>query len=98
MSSKLALAVILTVFLRPEAACTNDALTKQEETFLRLLPAAVNYSVNGTQLQIVTVDGGAMNYTSIPPQAPQGPTAVISGPLTFGAAVATPYTEPSVSQ
>ncbi len=59
------------------AACTSDALQKQEDTFLQLLPAAVSYSVNGSQLQILTVDGGTMNYSSIPPQAPTGPTAVI---------------------
>jgi heat shock protein HslJ len=64
-------------FSTTRAACTTDALTKQEETFLRLLPAAVSYAVSGTQLQVVTVDGGTMNFSSIPPQAPAGPTAVI---------------------
>lgn len=65
-------------FNTTRAACTSEALTQQEEIFLRLLPAAVSYSVNGTSLQIVTVDGGRMNFSSIPPQAPVGPTAVIS--------------------
>ncbi|MFN2135837.1 MAG: META domain-containing protein, partial [Candidatus Promineifilaceae bacterium] len=60
-----------------KAACTSDALARQEETFLRLMPAAVSYRVSGTQLQIVTADGGTMNFTSIPPQAPVPPTAVI---------------------
>ncbi len=64
-------------FSTTRAACASDALTKQEETFLRLLPAAVSYAVSGTQLQIVTVDGGTMNFSSIAPQAPAGPTAVI---------------------
>ena len=60
------------------AACAADALTKQEETFLRLLPAAVSYAVSGSQLQIRTVDGGTINFSAIPPQAPVGPTAVIN--------------------
>lgn len=64
-------------FSTTRAACSTDALTRQEETFLRLLPAAVSYAVSGSQLQIVTVDGGTMNFSSIPPQAPAGPTAVI---------------------
>ncbi len=64
-------------FTLTRAACASDALTKQEEMFLRLMPAAVNYAVSSTQLQIVTVDGGTMNFSSIPPQAPAGPTAVI---------------------
>ena len=64
-------------FTSTQAACASDALTNQEATFLRLLPAAVSYAVSGTQLQIVTVDGGTMNFTSVPPQAPVGPTAVI---------------------
>jgi heat shock protein HslJ len=67
-------------FSSTRAACASDALTKQEETFLRLMPAATNYSVNGNQLQIVTVDGGTINFSSIAPAAPKGPTAVISGP------------------
>ncbi|MCP4359729.1 MAG: META domain-containing protein [Chloroflexi bacterium] len=64
-------------FSTTRAACTSDALATQEETFLRLMPAAVSYAVYGTSLQILTVDGGTMNFTSIPPQAPAGPTAVI---------------------
>ena len=59
------------------AACASEALTTQEATFLRLMPAAVSYLVSGSQLQITTVDGGTMNFTSVPPQAPPGPTAVI---------------------
>ncbi|MFN2105389.1 MAG: META domain-containing protein, partial [Candidatus Promineifilaceae bacterium] len=42
------------------SACASDALTRQEEIFLRLMPAAVSYTVSGTQMQIVTVDGGTM--------------------------------------
>ena len=64
-------------FSTTRAACTSDALAKQEETFLRLMPAAVNYAVYGTSLQVLTADGGTMNFTSIAPQAPKGPTAVI---------------------
>jgi heat shock protein HslJ len=64
-------------FTSTRAACSTDALTRQEETYLRLLPAAVSYAVSGSQLQIVTVDGGTMNFSAIPPQAPVGPTAVI---------------------
>ena len=67
-------------FSSTRAACVSDALTKQEEAFLKLLPTAVSYSVNGNQLQIVTGDGGTMNFTSIPPAQPAAPTAVISGP------------------
>jgi heat shock protein HslJ len=62
-----------------KAACASDALTKQEETYLRLLPAATNYSVNGNQMQILTVDGLTINFSAIAPEAPQGPTAVIVG-------------------
>lgn len=65
-------------FSSTQAACVTEALTQQETTFLRLLPAAVSYAVNGTSLQILTVDGGTMNFSAIPPQAPAGPTAVIS--------------------
>ncbi len=64
-------------FSSTRAACSSDALTQQETTFLRLMPAAVSYAVHGTSLQILTIDGGTMNYSSIPPQAPAGPTAVI---------------------
>ena len=59
------------------AGCATDALTRQEEIFLRLMPAAVSYTVSGRQLQVVTVDGGVMNFSSVPPEAPAGPTAVI---------------------
>jgi heat shock protein HslJ len=62
------------------AACVSDPLTKQEEALLIFLPSAVSYTVIGTQMQIQTVDGSVINYTSIAPAQPAGPTAVISGP------------------
>lgn len=91
-------------FASTKAACPNDALAQQEAAFLRLMPAAVSYAVNGSQLQIRTVDGGTMNFTSIPPQAPQPPTAVINGPdlaetgqpLTFDGSQSTAGTAPIV--
>lgn len=64
------------------AACPSDALTQQQDVFTRLMVSAVSYSVNGSALQIRTVDGGTMNFTSNPPAAPVDPTAVISGPTT----------------
>ena len=70
-------ALAISGFTSTQAACASDALTKQEETYLRLMPAAVSYLVSGSQLQIVTVDGGTINFTAIPPEAPAGPTAVI---------------------
>jgi PKD repeat protein len=42
--------------------------------------SAVNYLVAGNQLSIITVDGGVMNFTSVPPAGPTGPTAVIQSP------------------
>lgn len=65
-------------FAATQAACASDELTQQEATFLRLLPAAVSYYVSGTTLQITSVDGGTMNFTSIPPAAPVPPTAVFN--------------------
>ena len=62
------------------AACASEALTKQEEALLVFLPSAVSYSVNGSQMQIQTVDGSVINYTSVPPTQPAGPTAAINGP------------------
>ncbi len=62
------------------AACPTDALTKQEEALLIFLPSAISYSVNGSSMQIQTVDGSVINYTAIPPAGPTGPTAVINGP------------------
>lgn len=62
------------------AACPSDALTQQQDAYSRLLVSATSYSVNGSALQIRTVDGGTMNFTSVPPVAPVSPTAVISGP------------------
>ncbi len=64
------------------AACPSDALTQQQDTFTRLMISAVSYSVNGSALQIRTVDGGTMNFTSNPPAAAVNPTAVINGPTT----------------
>jgi heat shock protein HslJ/chitodextrinase len=61
-------------------ACASEALTKQEEALLIFLPSAISYSVNGTSLQIQTVDGSVINYTAVPPAQPAGPTAAISGP------------------
>jgi len=62
------------------AACASDELAKQEETYLRLLPAATQYSVNSSQMQILTVDGMTINFSSVAPAAPLGPAAVIVGP------------------
>lgn len=62
------------------AACPSEELTRQEQTFTVLLQSAVRYSVNDSQLQIVTVDGGTMNFTLYAPAQPAGPTAVINGP------------------
>jgi heat shock protein HslJ len=61
-------------------ACPNDALSKQEQDFTILLQSAVNYLIAGDQLNVLTVDGGIMNFTSVPPAGPTGPTAAISAP------------------
>jgi heat shock protein HslJ len=62
------------------AACPSEDLTKQEEALLIFLPSAVSYTVIGNQMQIQTVDGSVINYTSIPPAQPTPPTAAINGP------------------
>ena len=61
------------------AACPTEALTKQEQALLIFLPSAISYSVNGSSMQIQTVDGSVINYTSLPPVTAGGPSAVISG-------------------
>ena len=67
-------------FTSTQAACATEDLTKQEEAMLIFLPSAIGYTIYGTSLQIQTVDGSTVNYTSIPPVQPIAPTAVISGP------------------
>ena len=65
------------------AACATDQLTKQESDFIIYMQSAVQYLIRGTQLQIQTVDGEIMNFTSIPNNTvPAPPTAVINGPTT----------------
>ncbi len=59
------------------AACTSEALSKQEEALNIFLPSAVSYLVVYNEMQIQTVDGSVINYTNIPPRAPVPPTAVI---------------------
>jgi heat shock protein HslJ len=63
-----------------QAACTTEALTQQEQALLTFLQSATTYIVIDTAMQIQTVDGSVINYTSIPPVAAGGPSAVISGP------------------
>lgn len=58
-------------------ACPSTDVSNQEAAFLRLMPTATRYSINGNSLQIVTSSGATMNFTSVPPEAPQAPTAVI---------------------
>ena len=58
------------------AACASDALSQQETNFLRLMPTAVSYSVNGTAMQILTANGEPINFSSIAPVV-AAPTAVI---------------------
>jgi heat shock protein HslJ len=87
------------------AACASDALTRQEEALLIFLPSAISYSVSGTSMQIQTVDGSVINYTTIPPAQPAGPTAAIGGPtdadagqqLTFDGTSSTAGATPIVS-
>jgi heat shock protein HslJ len=71
------------------AACPTDALTKQENDFTILMQSAVNYLIAGNQLNILTVEDKVMNFTSVPPAGPTGPTAVINAPAsaTVGEAV-----------
>jgi heat shock protein HslJ len=73
---------VLTIsgFSSTRAACTTDDLASQEEAMLIFLQSATGYTIRGNALQIQTVDGSVMNYTSIPPATPGGPSAVISGP------------------
>ena len=66
-------------FASTQAACASDALTRQEQAVLRLLPTAVSYAVNGNQLQVRTAEGGTLNFGATPPD-PVGPTAVIVAP------------------
>ena len=66
-------------FSSTRVACASNELAAQEQAFLRLLPAAIRYSVSGRQLQVVTADGGALNFSAIPPE-PVGPTAIIVAP------------------
>jgi heat shock protein HslJ len=91
-------------FTSTQAACSSDALTQQEQAFLKLLPTAVSYSVSGSQLQILTGEGGTLNFSSTPPE-PVGPTAVIVAPsvgdagqvLTFDGYQSTAGSAPIVS-
>ena len=60
------------------AACPSEALAKQEDALLIFLPSAISYTVIGTQMQVQTVDGSVINYTSVKPAEPKGPTAAIN--------------------
>jgi heat shock protein HslJ len=73
---------LLTVsgFSATQAACATEDLAKQEEALLIFLQSATSYTIIGDQLQIQTVDGSVINYTSIPPAEVGAPTAVINGP------------------
>jgi heat shock protein HslJ/chitodextrinase len=62
------------------AACPSEELAKQEDALLIFLPSAISYIVIGTQMQIQTIDGSVINYTSVTPAKPVGPTAVINAP------------------
>lgn len=92
-------------FAATQAACTSEALTKQEQALNIFLPSAISYLVFGNQMQIQTVDGSVINYTAIAPQAPKPPTAVINGPdlgdtgqqLTFDGSQSTAGDAPIVS-
>jgi heat shock protein HslJ len=66
-------------FAATEAACPTEDLTKQEEALLIFLQSATGYTIRGNALQIQTVDGSTVNYTSVPPAGPVGPTAAING-------------------
>jgi heat shock protein HslJ len=61
------------------AACPTEDLTSQEEALLIFLQSATAYTIRGNALQIQTVDGSTINYTSVPPAGAVGPTAAISG-------------------
>ncbi|MGD2048228.1 MAG: META domain-containing protein, partial [Chloroflexota bacterium] len=92
-------------FASTQAACPTDALARQEEALLIFLQSATNYTVIGTSMQIQTVDGSVINYTSIPPVQVGAPTAVISGPeqadtgelLTFDGSGSLPMGSPIVA-
>jgi heat shock protein HslJ len=47
---------------------------------LIFLESATGYIIRGSALQIQTVDGSVVNYTSVPPAEPVAPTAIIGGP------------------
>lgn len=72
---------------------------------LAFLPSAVSYTVIGTSMQIQTVDGSVINYTSTPPLTAGGPSAVINGPesantgelLTFDGSGSLPMGSPIAS-
>ena len=88
-----------------QAACTTEALTKQEQALLVFLQSATSYIVVDTALQIQTVDGSVINYTSVPPVTVGAPSAVINGPtegqtgevLTFDGSGSLPMGSPIVS-
>ena len=92
-------------FSTTRAACPTDDLAEQEEALLTFLPSAVSYTVIGDSMQIQTVDGSVINYTSIPPETVGAPSAVISGPeaadtgeiLTFDGSGSLPMGSPIVS-
>ncbi len=92
-------------FSATQAACTTEDLAKQEEALLIFLQSATGYTVIGNQLQIQTVDGSVINYTSIPPAEVGVPTAVINGPeaadtgelLTFDGSGSLPMGSPIVN-
>ena len=67
-------------FSATQAACATEDLAKQEEALLIFLPSATSYTVIGDSMQIQTVGGNVINYTSIPPATAGAPTAVINGP------------------
>ena len=65
------------------AGCATDQLTKQESDYITYMQSAVRFLIRDTQLQIQTVDGQIMNFSSVPNQTvPAPPTAVINGPTT----------------
>ena len=67
-------------FTSTQAACTTEALTQQEQALLTFLQSATGYVVVDTAMQIQTVDGSVINYTSVPPVTVGAPSAVINGP------------------
>ncbi len=88
-----------------KAACATDELSKQESDFTIFMQSAVRYLIIDTQLQIQTVDGTIMNFSSLPNQTiPAAPTAIINGPtsgdvgqsLSFDGSASTPGSNPIV--